>query len=111
MEIPLDGPGPRRMALAASFAIAALLAFQASEVWLANQRINSDSLDSVKRGAALLPGNGEAWDRVGRFEEYDFEDSSPGTAIEAFQHAIEDDPNSSYYWLDLGSAYDLVGNV
>ena len=99
------------MALAASFAIAALLAFQASEVWLANQRISSDNLDSIKRGAALMPGNGEAWDRVGRFEEYDFANSSPASAIEAFQHAIEDDPNSSYYWLDLGSAYDVAGDV
>lgn len=111
MEFPLDGAGPRRLALAASLAIAALLAFQASEIWLANRRINSSDLDSIRRGAALTPADGEAWDRVGRFEEYDFADSSPADAIEAYRHAIADDPNSSYYWLDLGSAYDLAGNI
>ena len=111
MEFSLDGGGPRWLAVALSLAIAALLAFQATEVWLASSRINSQNLDSIKRGAELMPGNGEAWDRVGRLEEYDFANSNPDAAIEAYLHAIEDDPNSSYYWLDLGSAYDLVGDA
>jgi tetratricopeptide (TPR) repeat protein len=109
MVFSLDGAGSRRLALAASFAIAALLAFQASEVWLANRRINSPDLETIKRGANLMPGNGEAWDRVGRFEEYDFSNSDSSAAIEAFQQAIKDDPRSSYYWIDLGSAYELAG--
>jgi hypothetical protein len=110
MEIPLDGSGRRRFALVSSLAIAALLSFQAGEVWLANQRINSQDLDSIERGASLMPGNGEAWDRVGRFEEYDFANPNPAAAIDAYQRAIKDDPNSSYYWLDLGSAYELAGD-
>ena len=110
MEIPLDGSGRKRFALVSSLAIAALLSFQAGEVWLANQRINSQDLDSIERGASLMPGNGEAWDRVGRFEEYDFADPNPAAAIDAYRRAIKDDPNSSYYWLDLGSAYELAGD-
>jgi tetratricopeptide (TPR) repeat protein len=109
MELPIEGTGLRRFVAAASLAIAALLAFQASEVWLANRRISSQQLETVRSGANLLPGNGEAWDRVGRLEEYDFANSDPVAAIEAYQHALKDDPNSSYYWVDLGSAYELAG--
>ncbi len=109
MELPIEGAGPRRFVAAASLAIAAILAFQASEVWLANHRINSQQLETVRSGANLMPGNGEAWDRVGRFEEYDFANPDPAAAIEAYQRALKDDPNSSYYWVDLGSAYELAG--
>jgi tetratricopeptide (TPR) repeat protein len=110
MEIPLDRSGRKRFVLVSSLAMAALLSFQAGEVWLANQRINSQDLDSIERGAALLPGDGEAWDRVGRFEEYDFADPNLAAAIGAYHRAIRDDPNSSYYWLDLGGAYELAGD-
>jgi hypothetical protein len=110
MELPLEGAGPRRIVAAACLAIASLLAFQASEVWLANRRINSQQLETIRSGAELMPGNGEAWDRVGRFEEYDFANSDPAAAIEAYHRALKDDPHSSYYWVDLGSAYELIGD-
>lgn len=110
MELPIEGAGLRRIVAAASLAIAVLLAFQASKMWLANHRINSDQLETVRSGANLIPGNGEAWDRVGRFEEYDFANSDPAAAIEAYQRALQDDPHSSYYWVDLGSAYELAGD-
>ena len=110
MEFLLEGVRPRWLVAAGSLAIAALLVFQASEVWVANSRINTDDISSIKRGAALLPGNGEAWDRVGRAEQYDFANPSPDSAIEAYSHAIADDPNSSYYWLDLGGVYELAGD-
>lgn len=110
MELPIEGAGLRRFVAVASLAIAALLAFQASELWLANHRINSQQLETIRSGANLTPGNGEAWDRVGRFEEYDFANSDPTAAIEAYRRALKDDPNSSYYWIDLGSAYELAGN-
>lgn len=111
MEIPIEGAGPRRVALAASLVIAAVLAFQAGEVWLANHRINSQRLETIERGAYLVPGNGEAWDRVGRFEEYDIASSDPASAIGDFQRAVKDDPLSSYYWIDLGGAYELAGDA
>jgi tetratricopeptide (TPR) repeat protein len=111
MEIPIEGAGPRSVVLAASLVIAAVLAFQASEVWLANHRINSQQLETIESGAYLMPGNGEAWDRVGRFEEYDFASTDPASAVMDFQRAIKDDPLSSYYWIDLGSAYELAGDA
>jgi len=110
MELPIEGAGPRRLVAAASLAIAVLLAFQAGEIWLANHRIKSQQLETIKSGANLMPGNGEAWDRVGRFEEYDFANSDPAAAIEAYKRALQDDPHSSYYWVDLGSAYELAGD-
>jgi len=50
-------------------------------------------------GDALIPGSGEAWDRAGRFLQFDFAPIRP----EPFPsiNGVHDDPNSSCYWMDL----------
>jgi hypothetical protein len=97
--------------LAVSSAIAAVLTFQAAEVWVAHRQIQSGHLGSIESGAALLPGNGEAWDRVGRFWQFDFANPDASMAVRAYQRAVRDDPNSSYYWMDLAGACEDVGDV
>jgi len=64
----------------------------------------------MERGAALLPGNGEAWDRIGRFWQFDFASPDSSKAVQAYLRAVRDDPNSSFYWMDLASGYEDVGD-
>jgi len=78
-------------------------------MWIANHRMLSGQLDPMLAGAALIPGNGEAWDRVGRFLQFDFANPDPAKAVSEYQKAVHDDPNSSYYWMDLASAYEDLG--
>lgn len=111
MELSLESAGTRRRVLAVAFAVTAILILQAGEFWLANRRINSGNLERMKQGAALTPGNGEAWDRVGRYLQFDFANPSPSAAIEAYQKAVRDDPFSSYYWIDLAGAYEDIGDI
>jgi tetratricopeptide (TPR) repeat protein len=108
MEFSIETPR-KRLLLIGSCVIAAILIFQAAEMWIAFRRVASGQLDSMRRGAALLPENGEAWDRVGRFLQFDFANPDPLTAISSYQEAVRDDPNSSYYWMDLASVYEDVG--
>ncbi|MGH9690118.1 MAG: tetratricopeptide repeat protein [Candidatus Acidiferrales bacterium] len=111
MECSLESVGTRRAVLAAAFAVTAILIFQAGEFWLANRRIDSGNLALMKQGAALTPGNGEAWDRVGRYLQFDFANPNPSAAIKAYQKAVRDDPFSSYYWIDLAGAYEDLGDI
>jgi tetratricopeptide (TPR) repeat protein len=111
MELSLERAGKRRAVLGAALAVAGILMFQAGELWLANCRIDSGRLDLIERGAALVPGNGEAWDRVGRSLQFDFADPDASGAIKAYQKALRDDPFSSYYWIDLAGAYEDVGDI
>jgi tetratricopeptide (TPR) repeat protein len=109
MQISPDSARERMFLLIVSCAIAAVLTFEAAQMWIANRRMLSGQLDPMLAGAALLPGNGEAWDRVGRFLQFDFVNPDPASAVSEYQKAVHDDPNSSYYWMDLASAYEDLG--
>lgn len=109
MEIPLEG-GRRRILLVASLAIAAVLIFQASELWLASHRLDSEKLEQMERGAALVPGDASAWDRLGRLRQWDFVNSDLPGAIADYQKAVRHDPRSAHYWMDLASAYEAAGD-
>ncbi len=111
MQLSLENASERRLLLTVSSVIAAILIFQAIEIWVANRRIQSGRLDLMERGAALLPGNGEAWDRIGRFWQFDFANPDSSMAVQAYQRAVRDDPSSSFYWMDLASAYEDIGNL
>ncbi|MGB8541374.1 MAG: hypothetical protein WCD49_07020 [Candidatus Acidiferrales bacterium] len=111
MEITLEGKGSRSTLLIAALVVASFFSYQAVCFWIADHRINSDNLNAIQRGAALEPGNAAAWDTLGRFQQLDFVAGDPHEAIKAFQKAIQDDPLSSYYWMNLAGAYESVGDI
>lgn len=111
MEITLEGKGPRLALLIAALAVALFFSYQAVRLWMADYRINSDRLAAIESGAALEPGDAEAWDILGRFRQLDFVAGDPNEAINDFQRAIHDNPLSAYYWMNLAGAYEATGNV
>ena len=111
MEITLEGKGPRLALLIAALAAALFFSYQAVRLWIADHRINSDRLAAIESGAALEPGDAEAWDVLGRFRQLDFVAGDPNEAIKDFQRAIYDNPLSAYYWMNLAGAYEATGNV
>jgi len=100
----------RRILLGFCAIVAAFLIYQASVIWLATARMDSGQRGPMERGAALVPGNGEAWDRLGRLMQFDFENPHLDLAIADYQKAVHDDPLSSYYWMDLAAAYEDAGD-
>jgi tetratricopeptide (TPR) repeat protein len=111
VEISLEGKGSRSALLIAALGVAFFFSYQAVRIWIADHRVNSDNLNAIKRGAALEPENAAAWDTLGRFQQLDFIAGDPNQAIKAFQKAIQDDPLSAYYWMNLAGAYESVGDV
>jgi len=111
VEITLEGKGPRLALLIAALAAALFFSYQAVRLWIADHRINSDRLAAIESGAALEPGDAEAWDVLGRFRQLDFVAGDPNEAIKDFQRAIYDNPLSAYYWMNLAGAYEATGNV
>src|SRR5580658_10698553 len=111
MQISLDNSRDRALLLILSCAIAVILTFEAAQMWISNHRMLSGQLDPMLAGAALIPANGEAWDRVGRYLQFDFANPDPLAAIANYKKAIEDDPRSAHFWMDLASAYEDEGNA
>jgi tetratricopeptide (TPR) repeat protein len=110
MEIPLSTESRRWFVIAVSLAIAALVIFQASELWLASHRLDSKQIGQVERGVTLVPGDGAAWDQLGRMRQWDFMNSDLSGAIEDFWKAVHYDPRSAHFWMDLAAAYEESGD-
>jgi tetratricopeptide (TPR) repeat protein len=110
MEIPLSTASRRWFVIAVSLAIASLIIFQASELWLASHRLDSTQIGQVERGVTLVPGDGAAWDQLGRMRQWDFMNSDLPGAIEDFWRAVDYDPRSAHFWMDLAAAYEESGD-
>lgn len=94
------------VAVAVFFAVV----YQSTKLWLAWSWECSSSLKQQIRGASLIPGDAEAWDRIGEAIASNF-DAQPGAAISFFQHAVAMDPRSANDWMDLAQAYEADGNI
>ncbi len=103
-------PALRRPIFAILLVIASVLIWQASEICLASHRLLSDNISEMERGAAMVPGDAEAWDRVGRYYLLNFSNPDIPKAIADFARAVKIDPLSQDYWMDLASAYDANGD-
>lgn len=103
--------GSRRIVLFVCLSAGAILTFQAIRIWVADYRVHSNQIPQMKRGAALEPENAAAWDSVGRARETDFANLDPAGAVADFQKAVARVPLSASYWMDLGDAYEAIGNI
>jgi tetratricopeptide (TPR) repeat protein len=99
------------MVLLASAAISAWMIAQAGRAWLASERLDSGQLTVIERGARLVPGNAEGWDRLGRFRQWNFANPDAAAAILDYQRAVRQEPLSPYYWMDLAGAYEQSGDI
>ena len=111
MELILNETRARRVALVASLALAGLVMAMAGRLWLADRWVDSRSIPSIERGIHLEPGNADAWDRLGRAQQWDLENPDTTAAILDFQKAVRYEPESPYYWIDLGGAYEQSGDI
>jgi tetratricopeptide (TPR) repeat protein len=111
VEQTLGAARTRLLVLPLALACGILLCYQAARLWLADHRIHSSKLEVIERGAALEPGNAEAWDILGRHRQLDFANADPSQALANYQRAIEDDPLSANYWMNLAGAYEANGDV
>lgn len=110
MVIPLDSAVRRIANVVISLLIAAALIPQAIVLWIANRRIDSQTIDIMQRGVALTPGDATAWDQLGRLKQFDFLNPDLPGAIQDFQRAVVADPRSAHFWIDLAGAYQMTGD-
>jgi tetratricopeptide (TPR) repeat protein len=111
MEVPLDGRRSRAVLLIVSLAISATIIWQAGRFWLARHRMESGQISQLESSAALAPGNGEVWDRLGRLHQWDLADADLPLALSDFRKSVEADPLSAHNWMDLAGALEASGDV
>ncbi len=110
MEPSRDETPGRGPILLIALAVFALVCFRAGKATLAEYRSSSPRPEDWLRAAQLDPGNGDYWDRLGLYYEYDFDHSDLPRAIQYFQKALQQNPRSDLYWMHLASAHEMAGD-
>ncbi|PYU14108.1 MAG: hypothetical protein DMG29_10385 [Acidobacteria bacterium] len=104
MEIRFDNRAGRWLFLFAILLASATLAF------LGGKNALADFYGESSRAARLEPGNADAWYRLARYRELDFEHADLPLAISLYRRALDVDPRSAFYWTDLANAYETAGD-
>jgi tetratricopeptide (TPR) repeat protein len=111
VEPPQSGVTKRTLILLVAILVAGLILFLAGKATLADHRSHSRTPANWLRAAELEPGNGDYWERLGMFREFDFDNSDPYLAIQYYRKALESNPRSDLYWMNLASTYEIVGDT
>jgi tetratricopeptide (TPR) repeat protein len=111
VEQTFEGTRTRGAILALALCLFVLLCYQAGILWLADRDTRSNTLQQLERGAALEPGNADAWDALGRFRQLDFNNPDPAAALADYQRAVRVNPLSAHHWMNLAGAYEASGDI
>src|SRR5271170_3892424 len=106
-----QGSPARAAILGFALAAGALLSYQAARLWLAYHRIHSTRLEIIERGAALEPGDADAWDLLGRYRQLDFANADPQQELADYKRAVQDNPLDASLWMNLAGAYEENGDL
>ena len=96
--------------LAASLC-AMLLSYFGIRNALAVHFASSLTVQGMERATRLEPGDARNWYQLGRYWQYDLEDSDVPRAIRAYLSALSFNPHSPETWLDLATAYESEGDL
>jgi cytochrome c-type biogenesis protein CcmH/NrfG len=111
VERTSEAAGTRGALLAFAVCLAGFLCYQAGRLWLADRDTRSDTLARLERGAALEPGNADAWDALGRFRQLDFTNPDSDGALADYQRSVQANPLSAHHWMNLAEAYEAHGDI
>jgi tetratricopeptide (TPR) repeat protein len=111
MILRLSDSLSRGLIVVVSLVLAALLSFFSIRMALAASAADRATVEGFRSALQKEPGNAEYWYRFGHFREFSLEENNSEQAIELFKQAIALEPKYADAWLDLGTAYELEGNM
>jgi tetratricopeptide (TPR) repeat protein len=110
MTFYLPNSASRAGLCAAAILAAFALAFLSIRNALAYHASQLGTLSGYERAVRLEPGDAGNWYLLGRYWQYNMEQTDPEQAIKDYRIALSLDPRSTDAWLDLATAYDGEGD-
>jgi tetratricopeptide (TPR) repeat protein len=110
MSEPFSNSSWRWMAVALVVAAAVWLCYGGVKHALASHYGASSSSNDWPRAAEIEPSSAENWYRLGRYRQLDFDHPDLKLAIAYYRRAVELDPPSPFYKLDLATALEMAGD-
>ena len=111
-RMPDGSPNPARPRTAAVIAIvaAAWFCYAGGKHALASHYAASSNPEDWIRATRIEPDNPETWYQLGRYRQLDFDNADVPLAISYYRRAIQLNPRSPYYKVDLAGALETAGN-
>ena len=109
MKLPLPAPIRNTLLLAACVGLVPFYIARVVRVYLAQRSADSSEIEGVQRAIRLAPDNAEFPHLLGL--QLSASDQDDQGAIASLRKAVDLNPNSGRYWLDLGSVYQATGNA
>ena len=109
MQIPLNSPSRKRLALGVAVALCALYVLLTGRLFVASAFGDQPELASLQRAARLDDSDAAYFNHLGRY--YALVARDPSSALEPYRAAVRLNPHSARYWFDLASAYQVLGDA
>jgi len=111
MILQLSSPAQRgALVLGAAFAAVFLSYFSVRNA-RADHFAGLQTRQALERATELEPADARNWYLLGRYWQFNLEDSDAQKAIGAYKTAVSVDPRSTVSWLGLGSVYESAGDL
>ena len=101
----------RATTLAFAFLCLFLLSYFSVRNAFAAHYAGLQTLEGYERAARLEPRDYRNWLLLGRYWQYNLQESDTLQALQAYSVALSLNPRSADLWADLGTAYETEGNV
>jgi tetratricopeptide (TPR) repeat protein len=111
MILRLSNSAQRGALVIAAFLVAALLSYFSVRNARADHFAGLQTVQALERATQLEPGDARNWYLLGRYWQFNLEDSDAQKAALAYKTAVSVDPRSTVSWLGLGSAYESAGDL
>ncbi len=111
MILRLSDSLSRGLVVAAALLVALWLSFFGVRAAIARYYWEGETAKDLETAVRLEPDNPDYWYSLGRYQQYNLEQSDAAGALKSYQKAIELDPVATEAWLDLATAYELDGKT
>jgi tetratricopeptide (TPR) repeat protein len=105
------GSKQRAIVLAFAFICFLFLSYFSVRNALAAHYVGLQTRQGYERATRLEPRDFQNWLLLGRYWQYNLEESDTAQALQAYNAALSLNPRSADLWSDVGTAYETVGNV
>jgi tetratricopeptide (TPR) repeat protein len=111
MILRLSDSLARGLVVVLAVLVALWLSFFSLRAALAQYGAEGDSDRRLQLAVRLEPGNPVNWYLLGRHQQFNLENPDSASAEASYKRAIALNPSYTDAWLDLGTAYELDGNL
>jgi tetratricopeptide (TPR) repeat protein len=111
MILRLSDSLSRGLLVIGSLILALWVSFFGVRSGIAGLAADGKSIGDLRWAARLEPRNPEFWYRLGHYQQFNLEQPDLLASLESYQKAVTLNPGYTEAWLDLGTAYELDGNM